>query len=300
LHDAGFKRDNAFVQGSAERTGLCCSNAYGSLEAIVELDRVAVFEDARYINPAKFPNTVANSAAGYVSIWEDLRALNVAVSDGNCGALDTVACADVFLESGRADALLVGGGEAMSEPLFVAFRSLGALGPLARLGEAAVLFAMEPTEHAQARGARVLAEVTGYGTAFVPPAGESPLIHASKEALERACRAALEDAGIEAKDVDIIASGVSGLRTFDEAETEALAAVFGKDAPVAAPKHVFGETLGAGGGMGMASALAWLEGGAPRPMISGRAPTSPRIALVTSMGFYGNASAVVLRRPTIA
>ena len=58
----------------------CCSNAYGSLEAITELDRVAKLEDARYINPAKFPNTVANSASGYVSIWEDLRALNVSVS----------------------------------------------------------------------------------------------------------------------------------------------------------------------------------------------------------------------------
>ena len=131
-----------------------------------------------------FPNTVANSASGYVSIWEDLRALNVSVSDGNCGALDAVACGDIYLDAGRAEALLVGGGEAISEPLFVAFLKLGALAADApavvqggtRLGEGAAFFSMEPRERAAARGARVRAEVTGYGTAFVPPESEASLI----------------------------------------------------------------------------------------------------------------------------
>src|SRR5689334_3733130 len=44
MHDAGFKKNNTYVQGSADRIGLCCSNAYGSLEAITELDRVATLE----------------------------------------------------------------------------------------------------------------------------------------------------------------------------------------------------------------------------------------------------------------
>ena len=80
LHDAGIKKDNLWVALAPERVGVVCSNAYGSLEAITELDRVAKLEDARYINPAKFPNTVSNSASGYVSIWEDLRALTEAKS----------------------------------------------------------------------------------------------------------------------------------------------------------------------------------------------------------------------------
>ncbi len=193
MHDGGLKRDGVFVQSSPERVGVVCSNAYGSLEAIAELDRVAVLEDARYINPAKFPNTVSNSASGYVSIWEDLRALNVAVSDGNCGALDAVACADIYLETGRADVLLVGGAEALSEGLYMAFRRLGALEGGA-LGEGAALFVMEPREHAAARGASPSAEVIGYGTAFVPPAGEASLFHASAEAMERAIVNALSDA----------------------------------------------------------------------------------------------------------
>jgi 3-oxoacyl-(acyl-carrier-protein) synthase len=305
MHDAGFKKDNQYVQSSPERVGVCCSNAYGSLEAITELDRVAQLEDARYINPAKFPNTVANSASGYVSIWEDLRALNVSVSDGNCGALDAIACADIYLDAGRADALLVGGGEAISEPLFVAFLKLGALAADApavvqggtRLGEGAAFFSMESLERAAARGARVRAEVTGYGTAFVPPESEASLIHPSRDAVERALRSALADAGIGPGDVDVVASSVSGLSAFDHAELAAITAVFGDGACVAAPKAVLGETLGAGGAMGMAAALAWFEGAAPSAIIRGHAPRESRTVLVSAMGFYGNASAIVLRKP---
>ena len=305
MHDAGFKKDNVYVQLAPEKVGVCCSNAYGSLEAITELDRVAQLEDARYINPAKFPNTVANSASGYVSIWEDLRALNVSVSDGNCGALDAIACADIYLETGRAEAILVGGGEAISEALFLAFLRLGALAAEqpavvhgTRLGEGAAFMAMEPLERAKARGAHIRAEVVGYGTSFLPPESEASLIHPSSDAVERAMKSALGDAGIAPGDVDVIASSACGLKVFDVAEMEAIGRVFGEGTCVTAPKAVLGETLGAGGGMGMAAALAWFEGAPPSAVIRGKAPRETRTVLVSAMGFYGNASAVVLRRPS--
>jgi 3-oxoacyl-[acyl-carrier-protein] synthase II len=311
MHDAGFKKDGLFVQSSPDRVGIVCSNAYGSLEAITELDRVARLEDARYINPAKFPNTVSNTAAGYVSIWEDLRAVNVSVSDGNCGALDAVACANVFLETGRADALLVGGAEAMSEPLFLAFHKLGALekkdAPAndgtspggTKLGEGAVLLATESPGSARRRGARALAELAGYGTAFVAPAASS-LVHASEEAMDRAIKGALADAGVRPEQLELVVSGVSGLRLFDEAELTAIGRHVAGGVPVSAPKLFLGETLGAGGGMGMAAAIAWMNAeGAPslHPLVRGKDRASaPRTVLVTSLGYYGNASAVVVRR----
>jgi 3-oxoacyl-(acyl-carrier-protein) synthase len=299
LHDAGFKKDGQWVRSSPDRVGLVCSNAYGSLEAITELDRVATLEDARYINPAKFPNTVSNSAAGYVSIWEELRALNVSVSDGNCGGLDAVACGELFLDTGRADALLVGGAEAMSEPLFLAFRRLGSLAEDALLGEGAAMLVAEPASAVKARGARSMGELVGYGTAFVAPE-RATLIHASQAAMERAIADALDDANVDAKDVSVVASGVSGLRVFDDAELAAIERVIG-DACVAAPKTLLGETLGAGGAMAMAAALAWLgDGGstAPSPIVRGAVTRPIRTVLATSMGFYGNASAVVLRSGT--
>lgn len=315
LHDAGFKKDNQWVALSPERVGVCCSNAYGSLEAITELDRVAQLEDARYINPAKFPNTVSNSASGYVSIWEDLRALNVSVSDGNCGGLDAVGCADIFLETARADAIVTGGGEAMSEPIFLAFQKLGVLGPVSpllpapapgtiapplatndtRLGEGAAFLALEDPDVATERGARVLGVVSGYGTSFVASA-EQAVVFASREAMTRAITSALVDAELEAKDVDLVVASVAGLARFDIEELAAIRAVLG-DAPVVAPKLALGETLGAGGALAMAASLAWL-GGAPVPsdlVVRGTIPGKIRSVVVTSIGYYGNASAVVMR-----
>lgn len=304
LADAGLKayadtksREASWTSLSGDRVGVCCSNAYGSLEAITELDRVAVLEDARYINPAKFPNTVSNTASGYVSIWEDLRALNVSVSDGNCGALDAVSCADIFLATGRADAILTGGGESMSEALFLAFDKLSVKNDVARgantsadptkLGEGAAFLVLEPMANAKARGARVLATVTGYGTAFIAPKDDVTLLYASGETLERAIRQALGDAGITAKDVDLVVSGVAGIDPFDREERGAIENVLGASTPVIEPKKYFGETLGAGGALAMAAGVVWL---------ADEANAKTTHILVTCVGYYGNASALVMRR----
>jgi 3-oxoacyl-[acyl-carrier-protein] synthase II len=323
LGDAGLKRDGAWVGGAPDRVGVVVSNAYGSLEAITELDRVALLEDARYINPSRFPLTVSNSAAGYASIWDDLRAVNVTVTDGNCGALDAVACAGALIEQGRADALLVGGAEAMSEALVLAFDRLGAFGDGACIGEGAAMLALESPWTARARGAAVVCTITGYGTAFEAPDRETALVHASPRALARAIAEALADAGIGAHEVDAVVSGISGLRAFDRAELAAIEAAFVNPC-VVAPKLAIGETLGAGGAFGMSAAAALMtpaggpgQGGRPAAHGSGAAPaeaaggvaggagpgrcvvrgslrTQPRTVLVTSLGYYGNASALVM------
>lgn len=310
LDDAALKTRGQWVAGGEgarpwpERVGIVVSSAYGSLEAITELDRVSLLEDARYINPSRFPLTVSNSAAGYVSIWEDLRALNVTVSDGNCGALDAVACADLLLDSARADVLLVGGAEAMTEALFVGFRRLnldlraGVDGDSADgvcLGEAAALVALETAGGARTRGARSWGEVRGYGTSFAAPEHAGSLLHATAGALEHAIRLALADASIAPDQVDLVVSGVSGLRAFDDAELSAIHLVLGSDVPIATPKTTFGETLGAGGAMAMLTAMAYLN---PSPVALPRVPNGVRTAVITSMGYYGNASALVMCGPS--
>lgn len=291
--DAGLKKDNQFVQFSPERVGMCCSNAYGSLEAITELNRVAQLEDARYINPAKFPNTVANSASGYVSIWEEFRALNVAISDGNCGALDAFTMADIYLGQDRADAILVGGGEASSEALYLAFSQLGVLETAARLGEGAAFVVLE-----KAPRGKILAEVIGASSAHGAPDNEQRMIHASGDALTRAIKRALEDAKVSPSAVDLVVSGVSGLRVFDRVESSAIKRALGESIAIAAPKRILGESLGAGGAMATVSALAYLDGAVPSPIVSGTLRQPIRTMVLTSMGYYGNASAVVMRAPS--
>jgi 3-oxoacyl-[acyl-carrier-protein] synthase II len=297
LHDARLKNDGAWSAMTGEQVGIIVSNAYGSLEAIAELHRVATLEDARYINPSRFPLTVANSAAGYASIWEDIRALNVSVCDGNCGGLDAIACADAMLEQKRAKAIVVGGAEAMSEPLALAFQRLGSGGESALLGEGAALVTLETMETATARSAAVAAEIIGYGTYFSPPDNDTALLHPSVEAMEQAIAGALADAGASARDVDVVVCGVSGLRAFDEAELVAIGRSVG-DPWVIAPKLALGETLGAGGALGMLAAVTVLRDGARSFGVRGTVRTQPRTALVTSLGYYGNASALVMRAHT--
>jgi 3-oxoacyl-[acyl-carrier-protein] synthase II len=301
LEDAGVKREGKFIAYDPSRVGICSSTAYGSLDAITELNLVAELEDPRYINPARFPNTVINAAAGYVSIWEDLRAPNVTVVDGNCGALDAFLSAETHLAHRRADAFLVGGGEVLSEALYIAFRKLGVVAELEghdglHLGEGAAYAFVERLEDAKARNATLRGIVAGYATAFDPPSRGVLLVHAASDPISRALESVLEDAGIEPGEVDVVASSIAGLDVMDRAEREGIRAVL-KDAPIAAPKRTFGETFGASGALGVALALSWFSGAPIGPMAEGRAPSNVRTVVVLTVGFYGNVSAVVLKSP---
>lgn len=298
LEHAGIKRAGAFVALGPTEVGVCGSTAYGSLEAIHELDTIARLEDPRYLNPARFPNTVINSSVGYVSIWEELRALNATVTNGPTGGLDAFDAASLWIDAGRATAVLTGGAEAMSEGLWQAFRRMGALDeqPEAwapgdprsrglRLGEGACLAVLEGLPAARARGAAVLAEVVGYGAAFEPAEPSQPMVHVSAGALARAVRGALSDAGVDRSRVVMAVSGLSGLGLLDGPERSAIAESLG-DLAVKTPKAWCGETLGAAGAFGVAAAVDWLAD-----------ERAGACAVVTSVGFYGNASALVVRRP---
>ncbi|MDH5671573.1 MAG: hypothetical protein OEZ06_05445 [Myxococcales bacterium] len=309
LEHAGLKLDGEHRVYGGERVGVCSATAYGSLDSITELVEVAELEDPRFLNPNRFPNTVINTAAGYVSIREDLRAPNVTVVDGNCGALDAVLNAETHLHNDRADAFLVGGGEVLSDPLYLAFRKLGALaeeperyapgsaeGYGMRLGEGAAYLCVEHDGRATERGARVLGRVVGYGNAFEPPQSEAALVHASPLALERAIAMALDDAGLGPDDLDLVCASMNGLGPFDRAELEALDRSVGPELPVVLPKALIGETFGAGGALGAMWALAAFEGLPVGPLLRGTIAGRPERALVVAVGFYGNASALVLSR----
>jgi 3-oxoacyl-(acyl-carrier-protein) synthase len=269
---------------------------------------VSELEDPRYVNPARFPNTVINSAAAYVSIWEDLRAANTTIVDGNCGALDAVLACETHLGNRRADAFLVGGGEVLSEPLYIAFRKLELLaegeGQFApgrpesrgmRLGEGAAYLCLESLPGARKRGARVRGTVVGYGTAFEPPPSEAVLAHAAPRSIDRAARMALREAAMQPGEIDLVCVSANGIGQFDGAELEAVRALVNPEVPIAAPKTMYGETLGASGALGMSAVLGWFEGVRPAPLLQGEAALPPANVLVLAVGFYGNVSAVIMK-----
>lgn len=307
LQDAGLKHNGEHKVYSPSRMGLCSATAYGSLDAINELVTIAELEDPRFVNPNRFPNTVINSAAGYVSIWEDLRAPNVTVVDGNCGSLDAVLNAQTHLSHGRADAFLVGGGEVLSDPLYLAFRKLDILaengrvfrpgspeGQGMRMGEGAAYFCVEREDDAKKRGCDRYGRIVGYGNAFEPPESDAVIVHASQRAIERAIRAALHDAGLQASDLDGVCGSLNGVPMFDRAELAALDAVLGAELPVVAPKSVYGETFGSGGALAIATALSWFAGASVGALVRGRMCERPRALLVLAVGFYGNVSAIII------
>jgi 3-oxoacyl-(acyl-carrier-protein) synthase len=309
LEDAGVKRDGAFVGFAPERVGICAATAYGALDSITEINRVAELEHPRYLNPSRFPNTVINSAAGYVGIWEGLEGPNVTIVDGNCGAADAVLTAETHLASDRADALLVGGAEVLSEPLYLAFEKLGVIsegdscsapGDVTsrgtHLGEGAALCTLEVSTAARRRGARVYGELVGFGAAFEAPVSEAQLVYASERTVERAVRAALHDAQLAPSEIDLVCSAESGVSRMDMVEEAGLCRVLGSELPTLATKALWGETFGAACALSLAACVAWFAGAPPGPLVRGSQTREIRHVLITAMGYYGNVSALIVRK----
>ena len=230
-----------------------------------------------------------------------------------------------WIREGRAARVLAGGVDALSRFVFSGFDALRALSPTAArpfddardgltLGEGAAFLLLEDAEIAVRRGARVLAWLSGYGSAAdafhmtrPDPAGSG---------LARAARAALADAGRTAADVGFVSAHGTGTVFNDAMEEAALAHVFGAGAgsvPVHGLKGAIGHTLGAAGALEAALCLFILgapdvpptaghrrsRAGSPLHVVSG-APRTPErrvdVALSTSAAFSGTDAALVLER----
>ena len=154
---------------------------------------------------------------------------------------------------------------------------------------------------ARARGAEVLAEVTGYGTAFVPPERESSLVHPSaRGAWSARSRDALADAGHRAaSDVDVVVSGVAGCPRVRRGRARAPSrGPRRRGSPSLAPKLAWARRSARAGRWDGCGARVALQARAPaaiRCAARSHLRTAPRTVLVTSLGYYGNASALVMR-----
>ena len=292
LEHAYIKSDGRYLRYHPETFGICSATAYGSLDAITELNRVAELEAPRYINPSRFPNTVINAAAGYVSIWEDMRAPNVTLVNGNCGALDTAFTAQIHIQSRRGEAFLIGGGEVFTEPLRLALEKLGFSRESFRIGEGVAYLVAENADLEDARE-RALAYVVGYGSAFHPPASEAALLGAHPQAVVGAALGAMEQAGVHPNELSLVVRDACGIPEFDDVEDKAIAQLELESTPSITPKATLGETFGASGAFALVSALATKHTG----RLNGQPAPELNNVLIWSIGHYGNVSAIVLRFP---
>jgi 3-oxoacyl-(acyl-carrier-protein) synthase len=303
---------------TAQQAGLVLGTMYCSVRTIAEFDRRAVQAGPSHASPLDFANSVINAAAGQAAIWHGLPGVNSTISAGPASGLMALSTAADLIRTGRSGALLAGGVEELCYESFVAFLRAGKLAerePVpfdARrdgmaLAEGAAILALEDADEAGRRGAPVLAEILGHGTAFDPTEGGQ-----AAETLARAIRLALEDAGLRPGDVDAVSAGANGGVEEDRQEAAGIAAALGERAgavPVTAVKSMLGEALGAAGALQAVAALGTLADGV-LPGIPGlenveegfllggvsavSRPVRARRILITISGYGGHGCALIL------
>ncbi|MES2550510.1 MAG: beta-ketoacyl-[acyl-carrier-protein] synthase family protein [Pseudomonadota bacterium] len=263
------------------RGGVILGTAAGGIQTWEDSYR-AVFADGKNrVSPLVVPRLMHNAPASHLSIRHGLTGPVFAVSSACASANHAMGLAMQQIRSGVADVILTGGAEAMLcfggvkawEGLRVlapdACRpfSLGRKGMV--IGDGAGVLVFEAEEHARARGARVLAEVAGFG--MTADAGD--IVAPSAEGAARAMRAALADAGMGAGEIGYINAHGTGTLANDRAETAAIRSIFGAALPpVSSTKAMHGHAIGATGALeALACVLALTEGVLP-PTVGYLAP----------------------------
>ena len=264
LADAGLSIGN----GTAERTGVIIGSGIGGLMT-VEKEKEAILQGGpRKISPFAIPAVLANMAAGHVSIRFGAKGpINCTVTACAAG---TNAIGEAFwmIQRGYADVMIAGGAEAAVSPMCIAgFNAMRAISvrndrpeaasrPFDRdrdgfvISEGCGLLILEEQGHALKRGARIYAELAGFGLtsdAFhmaAPPPGH--------DGAARSMRLALQDGGVAPEEIDYINAHGTSTPLNDLYETQAIRAVFGphsRNVLVSSTKSMTGHLLGGAGGL---------------------------------------------------
>ena len=297
------------------------------IQSVTDYDYTAITAGPHDTSPMEAPNTLANAPASYLAIRLKARALNTTIASGQCAGLDALGYAAKVVRDGRARQAVVGGVEELSPAALWVYSNSNVLSPgcmedagrpfdVESTGwlpsEGAAVMMLERKSDALARGARPLAELAGWSSAFA----SSQNIEKRSSALRRAARQALDAAGVSPESVDVVLAGASGLRAQDQAEALALHDLFAHHTGVSvtAIKGTLGETYGASGLFQALAAVCMIDCGIIPPT-AGRThqrcatssvngllteasawPESKRgTTLLLAQDLFGSTSAVVLR-----
>lgn len=251
-----------------ERTGTVIASGIGGFPAIAEAVRTADQRGARRLSPFTIPSFLVNLAAGHVSIEHGFKGPIGAPVTACAAGVQAIGDAARMIRAGEVDIALCGGTEACVDLValggFAAARALStgfndepekASRPFDRdrdgfvMGEGAGLLVIEALEHARARGATILAELTGYGTS-----ADAYHITSGPEdgsGARRAMETALKQAGLQPADIAHLNAHSTSTPVGDRGELAAIKAVFGSEGGIgiSATKSATGHLLGAAGGL---------------------------------------------------
>ena len=275
IADAGLNLE----QEDSWRVGCSIGSGIGSLQAMErEYDRLTQKGPSR-VSPLFVPLMISNMAAGNVSIFYGLKGKNLNVVTACATGTNSIGEAFRAIQYGDADVMAAGGAEGCVTPLGIAgFCALTALSsstdpqrcsiPFDKdrsgfvMGEGAGVVILEELEHARRRGARILAEVLGYGCSSDAYHITSPAEDGAGAA--KAMANALEDGGIQPQQLTYINAHGTGTRLNDLFETRAIKLAFGehaKNLKINSTKSMIGHLLGAAGAVEFIACVKQLQEG---------------------------------------
>lgn len=325
LEDAGLTiGENA----DPNRVGVYVGSGIGGVETWEEQHRTLLERGPRRVSPFLIPMMIANMGTGQISIMTGARGPVSTVVTACATGTNAIGDAFKVIQRGDADVMICGGAEAAVRPTGMAgFCTMRAMSTrneepekasrpfdLDRDGfvmaEGAGILILEDMEHALRRGAKIHAELIGYGMS-----GDAHHItDPNPDGAVRCMAAAIKDAGIEASEVDYINAHGTSTPAGDKSETSAIKTLFGDHAyklAVTSTKSMTGHMLGAAGGVeAVISALTVRDGLIP-PTINLDTPdpdcdldyvphtarqTDVRVALSNSFGFGGHNATIIMKK----
>jgi len=318
------------AQMDPDDVGVIVSSGIGGMEEIEKSHTALMERGVRRISPFTVPMMIADMAAGIVAMHTKAGGPNYAIVSACASSGHGIGEAAEIIKRGDARAMLAGGAEATITPLTMgAFCQIKAVSErndepekacrpfdLGRdgfvMGEGAVMFVLEDLEFARERGARVLAELIGYGASADMHHFTAP--HPEGAGAIRAMRKALKKAAVRPEQVDYVNAHGTSTKLGDIAETKAIKEVFGEHAhrlAVSSTKSVHAHLLGAAGAMEAAACVLAIDRGLIPPTINlddqddalsldvaahKARPLDIPAALNNSFGFGGHNVALVFTR----
>lgn len=281
---------------------------------------------SKSIPPFSVPRIMTNSAGAWIATRYGLKGVNLTCSTACSSGANAIGMALDLLRSGKADAVVTGGAEACVLPLTMSgFEALFALStgfnndpahasrPFAKgrdgfvMGEGAGILILEREEAARQRGAKIYAELAGYGCAC----DATHIVAPDMDGQVAAMQAALDDAGLTPDKIDYINAHATSTPIGDVVETKAIKQLFGeraRDIPISATKSMIGHSIGASAAIGSIAAIMTLQTGTIHPTINlleadpecdldytpnTAAQKNVQTALCNAFGFGGNNASLV-------
>lgn len=312
------------------RIGVITGTGMGGLEITEQEHSVVVEKGPRRVSPFLIPMIITNMLPGEIAIEYGFTGPNYAVSSACASANHAIGNALRLLRYGDADIIITGGAEATITDLAVSgFNNIKALSTrnddIAKasrpfdlnrdgfvIGEGAGIVVLETLEHAQARGAKIYAELAGYGASDDAYHMTAPDPEA--KSVIQALELAIKDAGISKDEIDYINAHGTSTELNDKTETLAIKTVFGERAykiPVSSTKSMTGHLLGAAAGVEAIATILCMENGFIHPTINYETqdpncdldyvPNVARnrqinCAMSNSLGFGGHNATIVIKK----